>query len=66
MKELEFSVGGSIGGGYLLVGLAPEPRFTGEGNPRPAPVQIPQMSVRPWMFAFTAVGLTFGQGVSLR
>lgn len=41
MKELEFSIGRNIGGGLLLVGLAPEPRFTGEGNPRIAPRQVP-------------------------
>ncbi len=66
MKELEFSVGRSIGGGFLLVGLAPEPRITGEGSPRLAPLQNPQISIRPWVFAFPAVGLTFGRGVSLR
>lgn len=52
MKELEFSIGRNIGGGLLLVGLAPEPRFTGEGNPRIAPRQVPQFSVRPWTFAY--------------
>lgn len=52
MKELELSTARSIGGGFLLVGLAPEPRFSGEGNPRVAPRQIPQFSVRPWAVAY--------------
>jgi hypothetical protein len=51
MKVLESSVGQSIGGGFLRVGLAPEPRVSGEGKPRVAPSQIPQASSRSWMYS---------------
>ena len=55
MKELESSMGKSIGGGFLPVGLAPEPRFSGEGSPRVAPSQIPQAVSRSWLYG-VAVG----------
>jgi len=55
MKELEASVGKSIGGGFSPVGLAPEPRVSGEGSPRVAPTQIPQALSRFWIYG-VAVG----------
>ena len=56
MKELESSMGKSIGGGFLPVRLAPEPRFSGEGNPRVASLQIPQASSR-----FSIYGVAVGR-----
>jgi|GEM_PF-3113719 len=50
MKLLETSLGREIGGGFFQFGLAPEPRFSGEGNPRVAPSQIPPMQIRPSNF----------------
>ena len=54
MKELESSLGGAVGGGFFLVGLAPEPRFSGEGSPRVAPAQISRIAPRPRMFTVMA------------
>ncbi len=54
MKELESTLGSAVGGGFFLVGLAPEPRVSGEGSPRVAPTQIARIAPRPWMFAVMA------------
>ncbi len=57
MKLIETSHTHKIGGGFSLVGLAPEFRFSGEGNPQSAPSQIPPMQFRPVAFAVTAFGV---------
>lgn len=56
MKELESTLGRAVGGGFFLVGLAPEARFSGEGSPRVAPAQISRTAPRPWMFTVVAAG----------